>query len=117
MCGLRSSGADDGHFTSDAETIRAVGVMTVDKDKGEDNPFSRALREERDLELEVDRLSWQQMLLISRKYKAQAAGDSALAAELDSQILEVMDRQRELYRKWPVAEEASDERCRPVPED
>ena len=71
--------------------------MAIGADKGEDNPFSRALREERDLELEEDRISWQQMLLINERYKAQADGDGALAAELDSQIVELMDRQRELY--------------------
>ena len=73
--------------------------MAIDRNKGEDNPFLRALREERDLELEEDRISWQQMLLINEEYKAQADGDSARAAELDSQIMELMDRQRALYKK------------------
>ena len=71
--------------------------MAADESKGEDNPFLRGLREEWELELEEDRISWKRALLIRKKYDAQADGDSALAAELGVRIAELRRRRRALY--------------------
>ena len=71
--------------------------MQNDNDKErDDNPFLSALREERALEREADRISWQTTLLIKERSDALAKDDIARAAELGKEIRMLIDRRQGL---------------------
>lgn len=91
-------------FVRSARALRALSAwaaVVLERevqmgDKRDDNPFLSALREERALELEGDRISGRTARLISERRDARASGDTDRVAQLDTEIRILIDRRQAL---------------------